>query len=434
MEMIMKFKLIAAACAALCSVTAIAASLNPVTQAPEVTFYIAGASAQEKAVQVVALDLFQTPGEVVKISQASGQKTQGWYGMSKPALTGGTTKRLFLAYNKTNGSNAGVAQVLSDAKAEAEANIVTLGAGCTGSGLAYACTVAAPTEADMALSDVYPGEAVAGVLPVGPGNIDISGLTVVTTAMEGFGIAVNPALYAALQTSQGLCTGVAAACQPSIRRADYASLVTLDGAIKDAAGLLQNTGDTTPLTLARRVDSSGTQAASNIFFANNVCGAFGYKGALTLLGAGDSNAGVFDILENSATGDVKAALTGTTTNGYALGVMSLENVPTAVLSDFKFVKIDGVSPNFSAAGVADTKLRNAMASGNYQFQVEMTAMYRSTATKQQKDLATAVINGLKDSTKHDLAGIAYLDGTTYSVGGKASRVSRLGNNCGPLVN
>lgn len=430
----MKFKVIAAACVALCSVSAIAASLNPVTQTPEVTFYIAGASAQEPAVQTVVFDLFQTPLEVVKISQASGQKTQGWYGMSKPALTGGTSKRLFVAYNKTNGSNAGVAQVLSDAKAEAEANIVTLGAGCTGTGLAYACTVTTPTEADMALSDVYPGEAVIGVLPEGPGNIAISGLTVVKTAMEGFGIAVNPLLYAALQTSQGLCTGVAAACQPSIRRADYTSLVTFDGATKDAASLLQNPNDGTALTLVRRTDSSGTQAASNIFFANNVCGLEGKVGALALLGAADAAPGVFDILEKSSTGDVKTALTGTNTAGYALGVISLENVPTAVATDWKFVKIDGVSPNFSAAGVTDAKLRNAMASGSYQFQVEMTAMYRSTATAQQKALATAFINGLKDSSKHDLAGIAYLDGTSYSVGGKASRVSRLGNNCGPLVN
>jgi hypothetical protein len=256
-------------------------------------------------------------------------------------------------------------------------------------------------------------------------------LTVKRTAMEGFGIAVNPALYAALQTSQGLCAGVAAACQPSIRRADYASLVTSDGATKTAADLLQTPGDNTPLTLVRRVNSSGTQAASNIFFANNVCGLEGKGGALTVLAAGEAS---YDIQEKEATGDVKTALTGINTDGYALGVMSLENVPTAVLSDFKFVKIDGVSPNFSAAGVADPKMRNAMASGNYQFQVEMTAMYRSTATAQQKALATAVVNGLKDSTKHDLAGIAYLDGTSYSVGGKASRVSRSGNNCGPLVN
>lgn len=436
----MNFKIIAAACAALCSASAFAAPLNPVTQAPELTFYIGGASAQKAALNAVAPDLFAVPADVVKITQAAGQKTLGWYGMSKSTLTT-TSKRLFVAYNSTGGSNAGVAQLLTTgAPAEAEANIVTVGnAGCgatTGAAGTWtaACTTTAVTEVDMALSDVYPGEAVPGVLPTGPGTISVGALTVKKTALEGFGVAVNPALYAALQSAQGLCAGTAAACQPSIRRADYASLVTVEGSIKDAGALLGNS-DATPLTLVRRVDSSGTQAASNIFFANNVCGTLGYQGALNTVGQFDSNPGVFDISEQSETGGVRTALTGTNTTGYALGVVSLENIPTTALTSYQFVKLDGVSPNYSAAGVADLKQRNAFASGSYPFAVEMTGMYRTSATAVTKKLAEAVITGLKSSALHDLAGLAYLDNpAAYTVGGKQSRVNRGGNNCQPLIN
>ncbi len=60
----------------------------------------------------------------------AAKKATGWYGMSKAALTGGTSKRLFVVYNSTNGSNAGVAQVLSNASDEAEANVVTVGNTC----------------------------------------------------------------------------------------------------------------------------------------------------------------------------------------------------------------------------------------------------------------------------------------------------------------
>lgn len=434
----MKFKMIAAACAALCSVSAYAANLDPTTTAPDLTFYVGGASAQAQAVAVVAPDLFDTTTfSVVKITQSGGQKSTGWFGKSKAALTGGVSKNLLVVYNSTNGSAAGVTQLVSTGTAEAEADVVTVGtSACTPVvALASTCTSHAPTEISLALSDVYPTELVGGVVPQGVGYLPFSALTITKTGLEGFGVVVNPALYAALQSAQGLTVGsLTAANQPSINRADYASLVTVEGTIKDAGGFLQN-GDTTPLTLVRRTDPSGTQAASNIFFANNVCGTLGFGGALTPVGAFDSNAGVFDITEQTGTGAVKTALTGTNTAGYALGVISLENASSTALTDWQFVKLDGVSPNFKTNGTLDAKNRDAVASGRYPFATEMTASYRTAAPTITKNLATAFITGLKDSTKHDLVGIAYLDGATpYTVGGKQARVNRGGNNCQPLIN
>jgi len=440
----MKFKMIVAACAALCSATVMAAPLDPIGTAPQVTYYVGGASAQAQAVAAVVTDLFAAPADVVKITQTAGNKATGWYGMSNAALTGGTSVRLFVVYNNTNGSNAGVAQLLSTATppVEAEAKVLSIGPGgdtLTGSGTSYTTASTANDKAieiDMALSDVYPSEAVGGVLtPGAAGNLSFSALTIQTTALEGFGVVVNPALYQALQAQQGLTVGsLTAANQPNVLRADYASLISAEGAIKSAAQFFQNT-DANGITLARRTDSSGTQAASNMYFLNNVCGTLGYQGALTPVGAFDANPGVFDILLETGTGAVKNDLsTGTATSvtGYGIGVISLENPAVATAASWQFVKLDGVSPNFNADGSVDTLQRNAFASGRYGFATEMTASYRNSANAISKALSTKMIAGLKDSTKHNLTGIAYLDGTAYSAGSKASRVNHGGNNCSPL--
>jgi len=445
----MKFKMIAAACAALCSASAFAAPLNPATTVPEVSFFIAGASAQNKALQTVAADLFDTSANevvVIKQSGSSGnaKNTTAWLGKSKAELTGGVSKIMYVVYNNEGGSNAGVKQVLTNDTTESEANVVKLDGTCTAPALVSGvltstCSNAAPLEAAMALSDVTPQEAVPGVLPTDGNVITVDDLIVSRTALQGFGVAVNAPLYAALQAKNireellpASCQGSSAgACQPSIRRADYASLATNDGSIKDAASLLR-TADNNALTLVRRVDSSGTQAASNIFFANSVCG---IQSGTNLVPASSLDFPVvagaaFGISEQGSTSGVKSALNNNT--GYKIGVMSLENIP-GTSDTFRFVKIDNVSPNFNGLGVADSLHRKAIASGDYSFAFEMTAMYRNTATEEQQNLANTIIAGLTDSTKHNLAGIAYLDGTDY-VDGKAARVTRYGNNCKPAIN
>lgn len=440
----MKFKIIAIACAALCSASAFAATLNPVTQVPDRTFFIGGSSAQSAAVAAVVPDLFDTTTYAVLAitSPATAQAAKGWYGMSKASVTGGTSQRLFVVYNNTNGSAAGVSQLVSTATppTQPEADIVTIGnSGCSAvASNASVCTNHAPTVIDMALSDVNISELVPGVVPTGAGYITAGQLTSVKTALQGFGVIVNPALYTALQNqniTEGLlgsaCAGSAtAACQPSIRRADYASLVNLEGTIKDAGGLLRNPSDTTDVNLFRRDDASGTQASSNIFFGNNVCGTLGYLGALSPAGQFDSNPGVLDITMQTGTGGVTGGVAAS--GGYAIGVVGLGTLQGA--NTWKYVKLDGVSPNFNPDGSVDTTQRNAFASGRYPFAFEMYAMYRNSATTVTKSLATTFIAGLKDSTKHNLNGIAYLDGLAYVAGGKQSYVNRGGNNCQPLIN
>ena len=110
---------------------------------------------------------------------------------------------------------------------------------------------------------------------------------------------------------------------------------------------------------------------------------------------------------------------------YGIGVISL-NSPAKSGETWKFVKLDGVSPNADVDG----KSRMAMASGDYPF--AMTAFAVTTVKKDvtKTALIDAVLTGLQSSVAHNFAGVAYLDGgADYQ-----SQVSRTGgNNCSPLV-
>lgn len=474
----MKIKFIAAACLALCASASFATTTKLVCDpsaaaadfvnkcVPDATLYVAGSSALGGALAAVAVaDLFDTSTRpiitVIDNGSANGtlaglKAVSAWYGMSKAALTGGTSKRLFVVYNKQNGSAAGVSQVLSPAdKTIPENDVVTIGAvkGAAGSctlgtantlGPVVNCTTHGLTGADMAISDVAPAElfALEGVKPAA-----LSTLTTTPLAIQGFGIAVNAAFYAALQgqniaekllPSTCVAGDLTAACQPTIRRVDYASLISTQGTIKTTAGFIP--GDTTPLTLARRDDLSGTQAASNMFFADNACGivpakSVGLGGALSILSAtnvtaAQTSAGL-TVQANATGGGVTTALN--TGSGYVIGAISLTSAqPALSATSWKFVKIDGVSPTFNADGSAADHQRSVFASGNYPFAVASFAA-RPTATKDATKLALigAVTTGLQNSSLHNLEGIAYLDGV---VAGQQSLVHRTaGNNCSPLI-
>lgn len=450
----MKIKLVAAAVLALCSSASFAATVlacktdtavNMVnTCAPEASLYVAGSSALGGALGVVVpADLFdQSVTPLIKIkdtasSNGSAGAVTAWYGMSKAALTGGTSKRLFVVYNKQNGSAAGVSQLLSTPKdlTIPENDVVTVGAvknvagNCTADAASttavpvLSCTSHAPSQADMAISDVAPIELykLEGVKPAALTTVKSTPL-----ALQGFGVAVNANLYAALQTAQNT-TGV-----PSIRRADYASLISKEGTIKSAAGLIP--GSTETLTLARRDDLSGTQASSNMFFADNACGvnvdakgkliAGHLGGALALIDSTMAATYPNVVIQSNVTGGgVTTALSATT--GYAIGVISLTTSQPS--SGWKFVAIDGAAP--LVAG--DVKQRLAFANGDYGFAMTAFAVTPVKQAAGKSALTDAITTGLKDSTLHDLTGIAYLDGAANT---KQSLVHRTnGNNCSPLI-
>ena len=466
------------------------------TCAPSATFFVAGSSALGGAISTVItassvtgakgyFDTSVTPlVSIVDIGTANGvsvvNPTNGgkagngvtaWFGMSRADLTGGTTKPILVVYNSYMGSAAGVSNVMAkDIKGVPEADVVTVGpvagkantcavvtapitiAGTTSTVTAattkVACTSHAFTRADIAISDVNANELV-GMYDAVKGGVALSKLTTKPLAMQGFAIAVNNNFYNALQAAQfgAACAAgtYTEACQPSISRAQYASLVTKDGSIKSAAGFIP--GDTTVLTLARRDLLSGTQATSDIYFASAVCNALDAKskinahgGSLTSMLAADATAYAPGLVvhENVQTGDVETDLKLTT--GYSIGVIALSK---GTSTSYKFVKLDGVSPNFAKGGTAvlgSTALRNNMINGSWGLQMTAYAVYPTAAattydaTKAAKaDLIKQMVSDLSDASLHDLSAIGYFNGTGTNAY-KQTQVSRVaGNNCSPLI-
>lgn len=508
------------------------------TCTPGATFFVAGSSALGGAIKEIVTSLDPTVSyfdtsvtPIVEIidnatgnglasgmtdnANKAGNSTQQWFGMSKAALTGGTSVPLLIIYNKYNGSAAGVSMVMSGSSATAglasirESNVVTVGPTVTlvggkqitsaGTCAAYTspitpfngaasaapataaskvvCTTSASTRPDIAISDVDVPELL-DLYPALSGGVALTKLTRSPLAMQGFGIAVSKTLYNALQVAQGLTTaclspGVTTtslnadlstktttlipsgdpayteACQPSISRAQYASLVTKAGSIKSAAALTGNSADTGKLVLARRDQLSGTQATSNIFFAGEVCNAPDSKskiargGALEVARATDSTATAattFEIKEFVQSGDVTGLLkTPSAATDFVIGMVGLSNGSSY---DYRFVKLDGVSPNFAKGDTvpySSTNLRNNMVNGQWPLQMVAYAVYPTAsatydAKKAQKaDLIKKLVADLSDASLHNLPAIGYFTGSGAHAFKKTSAVRVNYNNCSPLI-
>lgn len=452
----MKIKKIVVACAALSSVAAMGQTtpLNPATATSYLTYYIGGASALAPAVKIIVPALFAAGSNIVTITQSGGNAVTAWYGLSNATYTT-TSQPLLVIFNSTNGEFAGLGQLINTTSPSpwSEANVLQIGPSgdaltCQLSTAPYTCTTADSTrdafqQIELSLSDVYPDEGYPGVINPGVnGNLALNQLVTTTTGLEGYGVAVNPALYQALQAAQGLTVGsLTAANQPNIQSTDYTSLVSESGAIKSAADLLQNS-DGTLLTVVERTFDGGTQAASNIYFLNNVCGNVGYGGALSPVSVTDGgtsglNPGQFNVLQETTTGAVASALVAPTGStglvGYAIGVLSLTSVPAQTANSWQYVKLDGISPNWGN-GTLDPYQRNAFAAGAYKFATETSASYRKTTSGINLALNKAVVAGLQNSTLHNLVGLAYFDNPSgvYTAGGQQARYNRNGNDCSPL--
>lgn len=187
---------------------------------------------------------------------------------------------------------------------------------------------------------------------------------------QGFGVAVSNSLYTALQTAQGL-TGCGAndltpACQPTVSRAQYASIATstfnsAKASINSLFGVPQ-----AKLTLCRRASTSGTQAASNQFFLNTLTGNgpnFGAEVPATAAQFGPGVVSTFEVKEGAGTSNARDCLNAA---GYGIGVLSLENVPAAT-SGYRFVKLNRVE-GFNAASAS----KATGISGEYEFAYQAT--------------------------------------------------------------
>jgi hypothetical protein len=256
-----------------------------------------------------------------------------------------------------------------------------------------------------------------------------------TGAGQGFGVVVSPALYTLLQADQGVGAG-----QPSISKAQYASLMSQTTNLWDV--LLPNgtAHNSTPLTISRRGTTSGTQASAELYFLGNPClaGAAPIGGSLTPVlgssGAGTSfgsGANQF-IFKQAASSDAVLADASNAT-GYVIGVVSLENPQPA--SAWKYVAVNGVSPG--GAGAPDWQRANTLA-GKYDFAYE-SFMFQNTKASIGSATLLGNINDLKLALQNDLGTGANLatdngiyadpNAATSDFGPETARYSRGGNEC-----
>lgn len=182
---------------------------------------------------------------------------------------------------------------------------------------------------------------------------------------QAFGVAVSRDLYAALQTAQGLtgCTAdtLTPACQPTVSRAQYASIAS--GSFNSAKSSINGLFGVPAgkLTLCRRASTSGTQAASNQFFLNNLTGTGPNGGVESVADAATYGPGAlatFEVKEGAGTSNARDCLNAA---GYGIGVLSLENVPAAS-TGYRFVKLNRVE-GFDAAHAS----KGTALAGEYEF-------------------------------------------------------------------
>jgi len=501
--------------------TAEANAAMPLYCRPEVILYIGGASAPALAV-TLALPPAVFEGTPFRIQPSAAAVTAGvfsgtvgWYGYGKAgsAIAG---KRVYVTYNNQNGSAAGVKQLISKTSTEAEAKGVFPGddgvcsltsgsAAATASTTAYAgtyaCSKANAFEAGMAFSDVLPWELEHSELAIANGGKvpDLSTGTLLKTevlALQGFTVVVNLNLYKALQKRDIAAGRLAATCQdvisqdaagavcrPNISSIDYASLIRVGG-ITTAAKLLGDASDTKQITVQRRVDTSGTQAASNIYFLRQNCQGYGtdlagvvdntvlknvsvtlagvktkgtFGGAMAKRGlpaaaaieyfkadgsAGTSSDFTLAVKTHGETGGVRTAIKDDT-SGYSIGVVSLDGKEdnSGFGGNGRYVKVDGADPMLTgalASPARDANQRINLVNGRWPFAVEFQAVYKTAPNKMVGHDATRdlIIAGLKNSDAN-IPGLGFFSsgaGDARNGSDKIATVRRAGgNNCAPLV-
>ncbi len=384
----MKLSRLALAAAAVAAAPAFAAvgSLQTLYGvAPANTVFISGASALSGSLNNVVAANCTGGATNVRTLTIGGSTSDGRVTVCTSSSTGASPFAGPFAVVKrdTNGSFDGVGPVISQTGLQTWADI----SNCDSTALTCALDSTTVRVPNAGLTDVdtnvWVGMANTGALsipvPTPTGTVLSGGF-----AGQGFGVMVSESLYNAMMAKQktegslpASCVAnnfTAGACQPSISKAEYAAVVDGNNFNFIANGALS--GDTNVINLCRRVETSGTQATSNVVFLNNSCGnanptlgfknpkfvdllnsptavAFSSANGNAVTGNYDDFGGAFGIFEGSGTGDARNCVirrnTGNNPNNvadalgtYAIGWISLENAPA---SGWKYLKLDGVSPN-----------------------------------------------------------------------------------------
>lgn len=498
----MKLSQIALAVASLAAVPAFAAvgslqALYGVT--PANTVYVSGASALSGSFANVVGANCTGGAANVKSLTINGSTSDGRVTVCTTSSTDGQFSGPFAVVKRdTNGSFDGVGPVIDQSGLTKWADVNNCDSTALKCGL-DSTTARVPhaglTDVD---TNVWVGMANTGALsipvtdPATTGTVLNGGF-----AGQGFGVMVSESLYNAMMAKQvaegrlpvsaGSASCVAGnftpgACQPSISKEEYAAIVA-DGLFTyvapAAVGAASNplTGSLDTINLCRRVETSGTQASSNVYFLNNSCGnatptkgfkppktvdfsgggvnpvAFNSSSGDAVTGNYDDFGGAFGLFEGSGTGDARNCVirrnAGKNPNNvadslgtYAIGWISLENAPAA---GWKLVKLDGVSPNAvqvkaTAATdtdgnvdgwMADTNQRTNVVKGYYDAAPELEMLWPSTTP--YGTFLTSLKNTFANPSLVSLRGVFQANGAFTHAGNetKVHKGTRNGNFCSP---
>lgn len=275
----------------------------------------------------------------------------------------------------------------------------------------YLCSGTENRVSDAGISDVEPAilnqaPNLTDNTPGNPGSgtvapVDMSNLVSNSFVQAIFGVAVNKQAYLALQKTQFPALAAATtidesdAFRPSLPttfiRAALTGGLSASATTKRGWGLVISEAadasvNTKAFNVCRRQPGSGTQAASNIYFAQNPCG--GVAAAAPLRQSGSTSpapavTGSYIVNEQSGTGGVENCLKAVDalSGAYGLAVLGRENSPlpnnatpgSASDKGYRYVKIDGMQPvRYDAA------TGKGAVTGDYDFVYESTLQYNST--------------------------------------------------------
>jgi hypothetical protein len=248
-----------------------------------------------------------------------------------------------------------------------------------------------------------------------------------------FGIAVNTTLYNALQTYQKTAAGgsivastcvagdTTPACQPSLSRAQIASLINNDlgSPAKTGGGAYLVPGSAvSKISYCMRPQSSGTQQSAQLYFLSYaVNGALG--GNETIVPENKTLTKYASIL-NPGSSDVKACLNNTAAGDFRVGALSLENNPIGGSDTYRFVKLNEVSGVEGVSFAAGASQTTTAIAGRYDYVYE-TSSYCPGGTC--ADIITAINGAVTAGTSSP--GI-FLTGVE-------SRFGRNGNSAAPYL-
>jgi hypothetical protein len=422
---------------------------------PDVTVRIAGSSGMSKAFAASTTAQLCQPGTIHVywddrtplgvLGAEDGGRYQAYFCSAKAGITGiAAGARLLIVKRDRDGSLLGVGPVINKEAVE----FMKIDASCVDRGAAnvyptprFLCTGVENAVPDGGLSDVE--RALWGARGQGAQTLPGGLVEVRNFFGQGFGLGVSDTLYSALQAAQGLTVGATdAANQPRLARGQYASIVSTTGAYVNASFL---TGVAGKLHNCRRPGSSGTQAASDIFFLDNPC----QRNSPPLFGqftprAANNYGPNLTVIESSTTADAIACLKdadpGVAGQELAIGPIALENIPS---SGWKFVKLDGVSPNFYTTdpdgagplkrGDPDPTQRKNVLLGQYLFAFEGSMLWRGDSVFAGATGPLQLIaNGLSSPTLAAFNGVYQVrkTGSTHALfPDRVSKASRSGNSC-----